>query len=70
MRRGAYLDVIITSTRFDNSLGEDAIQYGRKFAAHAQVIVLHPGGGAAEDIEVALARRASPELLQTARGWN
>lgn len=70
MRRGPFFDVIITSTRFDNSLGEDAIQYGRKFAAHAQVIVLHPIAGSAEDVEVALARQSIPDRLQSMRGWN
>jgi DNA-binding NtrC family response regulator len=70
MRRGAFFDVIITSTRFDNSLGEDAIQYGRKFAPHAQVIVLHPITGDTEDVETALDRQSIPDRLQTLRGWN
>jgi DNA-binding NtrC family response regulator len=70
MRRGPSFDVIITSTRFDNSLGEDAVQYGRKFAAHAQVIALHPVSGDVEDIERALTRQSIPDRLQTMRGWN
>lgn len=70
MRRGPFFDVVITSTRFDSSLGEDAIQYSRKFAAHAQLIVLHPIAGDAEDVERALARQSIPERLQTLRGWN
>ena len=70
MRHGPFFDVIITSTRFDSSLGEDVIQYSRKFAAHAQLIVLHPIAGDAEDVERALARQSLPERLQTQRGWN
>jgi DNA-binding NtrC family response regulator len=70
MRRGPFFDVIITSTRFDSSLGEDAIQYSRKFAAHAQLIVLHSITGDAEDVERALARQSIPDRLQTMRGWN
>jgi DNA-binding NtrC family response regulator len=70
MRRGLSLDAIITSTRFDSSLSEDAIQYSRKFAANAQVIVLHPIAGNAEDLERALARHSLPDRLQTMRGWN
>lgn len=70
MRRGPFFDVVITSTRFDSSLGEDAIQYSRKFAAHAQLIVLHAIAGDAEDAERALARQSIPDRLQTMRGWN
>ena len=70
MRRGPFFDVVITSTRFDSSLGEDALQYSRKFAAHAQLIVLHPIAGDAEDVERALARQSIPDRLQTLRGWN
>jgi hypothetical protein len=70
MRRGPFVDVIMTSTRFDSSLGDDAVQYGRKFAANAQFIVLHPVSGGVEDIERALARQAIPARLQTMRGWN
>jgi DNA-binding NtrC family response regulator len=60
MRRGPYVDVIMTSTRFDSSLGDDAVQYGRKFAANARLIVLRQGSGGVEDIE----------RLETMRGWN
>ncbi len=70
MRRGAFFDVVITSTRFDSSLGEDAIEYSRKFAANAQIVVLHPTSGTAEDVERALARRSVPDQVQSARGWN
>jgi DNA-binding NtrC family response regulator len=70
MRRGPYVDVIMTSTRFDNSLGDDAIQYGRKFAAKARFVVLHQLSGGVEDIELALARQAIPTRLQTTGGWN
>ena len=51
MRRGPYVDVIMTSTRFDSALGDDAVQYGRKFAANARFIVLRDVTGRVEDIE-------------------
>jgi DNA-binding NtrC family response regulator len=60
MRRGPYVDVIMTSTRFDSALADDAVQYGRKFAANARLIVLPHGSVGVEDIE----------RLQTMRGWN
>jgi DNA-binding NtrC family response regulator len=40
MRRGPHIDIIMTSTRFGSSLGDDVVQYSRKFAAHARLIVL------------------------------
>lgn len=70
MRRGADVDVIITSTRFDNSLGDDAVQYGRKFATNARFIVLRDLAGRVEDVELLLARQAVPERLQATSGWN
>lgn len=70
MRRGPYVDVIMTSTRFDNSLGDDAVQYGRKFAANARFIVLSPVSGGVEDIELALRQQAIPARLMTTGGWN
>jgi DNA-binding NtrC family response regulator len=70
MRRGPHVDVIITSTRFDSSLGDDVLQYGRKFAASARFVVLRELAGHVEDIELALARQAVPERLQATRGWN
>lgn len=70
MRRGAYVDVIMTNTRFDSSLGDDVVQYSRKFARHARFIVLNEVAGRIEDIELALARQLVPERLHTSRGWN
>jgi DNA-binding NtrC family response regulator len=70
MRRGPDVDIIITSTRFDNSLGDDAVQYGRKFATQARFIVLRELAGRVEDVELALARQSVPERLQITRGWN
>lgn len=57
MRRGPHVDIIITSTRFDSSLGDDALQYGHKFAAHARFIVLSELAGRVEDLELALPAR-------------
>lgn len=70
MRQGQSFDVIITSTRYDNPLAEDAVQYGRKFAPHAQVIALHSLSGDVEDVERALTRESIPDRLQMMRGWN
>jgi CheY-like chemotaxis protein len=70
MRRGEFVDVIITSTRLDSMLGYDAVQYGRKFAANARFIVLREVSGRVEDIELALARQSIPDRLQVAHGWN
>jgi CheY-like chemotaxis protein len=70
MRHGPDVDIIITSTRFDSSLGDDAVQYGRKFATQARFIVLREQGGGVEDVEIALARQSLPERLQTVSGWN
>lgn len=70
MRRGHLVDVIITSTRMGSSLGDDVVQYGRKFATNARFLVLREVAGHVEDIEVALARQSLPERLQTTRGWN
>jgi hypothetical protein len=72
MRRGPYVDVIMTSTRFDSSLGYDAVQYGRRFAANARFIVLREVPCHAEDVELALARQSVPDRLhnRTTAGWN
>jgi DNA-binding NtrC family response regulator len=70
MRRGSEVDIIMTSTRFDSVLGDDVVQYGRKFAANARFIVLREVTGHVEDIERALIRQAVPERLTLARGWN
>ena len=70
MRRGEFVDVIMTSTRFGSSLGDDAVAYGRRFAAQAQFITLRELSGDLEDIELALLRQAIPERLRTQTGWN
>jgi DNA-binding NtrC family response regulator len=70
MRRGASVDVIMTNTRFDSSLGHDIVQYGRKFAANARFIMLREVSGRVEDVERALAFQAIPDRLQAVHGWN
>ncbi|HEX7835992.1 MAG TPA: hypothetical protein VF469_00950 [Kofleriaceae bacterium] len=70
MRRGAYVDVVMTSTRFDSSLGDVVVQYSRRFAANARLIVLREFAGHVEDIERALVRQAIPERLRATSGWN
>lgn len=55
MRRGSQLDVIMTSTRLDNSLGDDVVQYSRKLAANARLIVLREVSARAQDLALALA---------------
>jgi DNA-binding NtrC family response regulator len=70
MRRGPQLDAIITSTRFDRTLGDDVLEYGRKFATNARIIVLREVSGRVEDVELALARQSVPERLSMTRGWN
>jgi len=70
MRRGQFVDVIMTSTPFGSSLGDDAVVYGRRFAANARFIALDGVSGHIEDPELALARQAVPERLRTQRGWN
>lgn len=70
MRRGPQLDAVITSTRFDRTLGDDVLEYGRKFAINARFIVLREVAGRVEDVELALARQSVPERLQQTRGWN
>jgi DNA-binding NtrC family response regulator len=70
MRRGEFVDVIMTSTRFDSALGDDALQYGRKFAANARLIVLREVSEGIEDIDLALARQSVDDRLQATSGWN
>ena len=70
MRRGPYVDVIMTSMRFDSSLGDDVVQYSRRFAANARLIMLREVAGHVEDIERALTLQSIPERLSTASGWN
>jgi CheY-like chemotaxis protein len=72
MRRGPYVDVIMTSTQFDSSLGYDAVQYGRRFATNARFIVLREIPGHIEDLELALARQSIPDHLHSSSttDWN
>lgn len=71
MRRGEFVDVIMMSTPYGSSLADDAVAYGRRFAANARFISLRDvSGGAIEDIEQALSRQAIPERLRTQNGWN
>lgn len=70
MRHGSQVDIIMTSMRFDSELGDDVVQYSRKFAAHARFIVLREVTGHVEDVELALTRQAVPERLTIAGGWN
>jgi CheY-like chemotaxis protein len=68
MRRGPHVDVIMTSTRFDSTLGYDAVQYGRRLAVNARFVVLREMPGQL-DVELALARQSVPDRLHAA-GWN
>jgi hypothetical protein len=70
MRRGRSVEIIITSTRLGHSLGDDVIQYSRKLAANARLIVLGEVDGGVEDIEAALARQATPQRARAIGGWN
>lgn len=63
MRRGPFVDVIMTSTRFGSELGDDAVAYGRRFAANARFIALD--SGRVDDPALALHER-----LRTQTGWN
>jgi ActR/RegA family two-component response regulator len=66
MRRGPYLDVVMVSMRFETSFGDDVIQYSRKLAAGARLIVLREAWGHVEDIELMLPRpAATPNRLPT-----
>ena len=70
MRRGPFVDVIMTSTQINSELGDDVVQYSRKFAANARFIVLRELGGHADDIERALARQSVTDRLIATSGWN
>jgi DNA-binding NtrC family response regulator len=65
MRRGPHLDVIMVSMRFESSLGDDVIQYSRKLAPAARLIVLREAWGHVEDIELVLPRPATSHRLPT-----
>ena len=70
MRRGPFVDVIMTSTPFDSSLGDDVVAYGRRFATNARFIALREVAGGVEDAELALARQSVHERLRSHGGWN
>ena len=61
MRHGSQLDVIMTTTRFDSSLGDVVVHYGRKFAASARFIALAEAAGHIEDLELTLAHHPVPD---------
>ena len=65
MRCGPGVDVILTSARFDSSLGDVVLQYSRRFAAGARFVVLREVTGQVEDIE-----RTLVERLCMTSGWN
>ena len=72
MRRGPFVDVIMTSTRGNSDFGDDVAEYSRKFAANARFIVLREMAGHVEDIERALVRQSVLDRLRvtTTTGWN
>lgn len=70
MRRGPFVDVIMTSMPVDSMLGDDVVQYGRKLAVNARFIMLREVTGQVEDIERALIRESVPDRLGATNGWN
>ena len=70
MRRGPFVDVIMTSMPIDSMLGDDVVEYGRKLAVNARFIVLREVSPVADDIERALIRQSVPDRLSATRGWN
>lgn len=70
MRHGGEVDVILTSTALDSALGDDAVHYGRKFAAQAQLIVLREEAGGIADLEVELALARPAAFARATRDWN
>jgi DNA-binding NtrC family response regulator len=69
MRRGPFVDVIMTSMPIDSMLGNDVVQYGRKFAVNARFITLRDVTGH-EDIERALVRQSVSDRIVATTGWN
>ncbi len=65
MRRGPHLDVIMVSMRFESSLGDDVVQYSRKLAPSARLIVLREALGHVDDIELVLPRPPASNRLPT-----
>ena len=61
MRRGPYVDVIMTSMRFDTALGDDVVQYSRKFAANAR-FDRRTGDGCAKRLIKDRARKQEPSI--------
>lgn len=70
MRRGPFVDVIMTSMPLDSMLGDDVVEYGRKFAVNARFITLREMSSIDADIESALVRQSVPDRLTAMRGWN
>lgn len=70
MRRGPFVDVIMTSMPVDSMLGDDVVQYGRKLAVNARFIMLREVTGQVDDIEQALIRQSVPDRLSATNGWN
>jgi CheY-like chemotaxis protein len=70
MRRGPFVDVIMTSMPIDSMLGDDVVEYGRKLAVNARFIVLREVSDQVDDIERALIRQSVPDRLTATSGWN
>jgi DNA-binding NtrC family response regulator len=70
MRRGPFVDVIMTSMPIDSMLGDDVVEYGRKLAVNARFIMLRDVTAVDDDIANALVRQSVPDRLTATRGWN
>ena len=70
MRRGPFVDVIMTSMPINSMLGDDVVEYGRKLAVNARFIVLREVSDQVDDIERALIRQSVPDRLTATSGWN
>jgi len=70
MRRGPFVDVIMTSMPIDSMLGDDVLEYGRKFAVNARFIMLREVNPVDDDIANALVRQSVPDRLIATGGWN
>ena len=70
MRRGSQVDVIMTSMPINSMLGDDVVEYGRKFAVNARFITLREVTGRVEDIERALVHQSIDDRLTAPAGWN
>jgi DNA-binding NtrC family response regulator len=70
MRRGPYVDVIMTSMAINSMLGDDVVEYGRKLAVNARFITLREVAGRIEDVERALIHQSVSDRLTATAGWN